>query len=331
MKRRNFLKLSAAALASAAIPAAGREPVLALAGAEPFIARMQQEHGFAPEVVREFLGKLSVNPKVIARMDAPKTPGRKVYWRDYRRRFLTPRGIAAGAAFMRRNAEVLARAEKQYGVPGEITAAILGVETRYGKILGDFSVAESLATLAFAYPRRAAEFQNQLADLLIYARRANISPLRLRGSFAGAFGMPQFLPGSARSFAVDFDGDGRADLFAAADSAGSIGNFLAKHGWMRGGAILYPAQVRGDAAALVAEVRGNAYKPLWTPQRLKEKGINAEDNIADELYLLVDLENRYDTEYRIGGGNFYALTRYNKSFKYAAAVFDLGAELRARA
>lgn len=327
MKRRSFL---AAAALLPVFAAAEKKFVAALADVEPFIAEMQKKHGFAPDALRALFAKLPVNRAVIRQMDAPSAPGRKVYWRDYRRRFLRPRAVAEGTAFMRRHAEMLARAETEYGVPGEIIGAILGIETRYGKILGNTPVAESLATLAFAYPRRAAEFRGHLEEFLIYARRAKINPLRLRGSFAGAFGMPQFLPGSAMRFAVDFDGDGRADLFTAADAAGSVGNFLREHGWRRGGAILYPAKIGGNAGALIKTVRENNYKPLWTPQKMAELGVQPTGDIADELYLLVDLENRYDTEYRIGGQNFYTLTRYNKSFKYAAAVFDLSVALRAR-
>ncbi len=325
------MQIAAAFLAAPATAAKESAPsVAALDGAEPFIADMRARHGFAPEELRAFLGRLKVNRRVIALMDAPAKPGRKTYWREYRRRQLAPRRIAEGAAFIRRHRQMLARAEMEYGVPGNIIAAILGVETRYGKILGDFSVAESLATLAFAYPRRGDEFRRELEEFLIYARQAAIDPLLLRGSFAGAFGMPQFLPGSARRFAVDFDGDNRIDLFSAPDAAGSIGNFLLQHGWIRGGAILYPAQVKNPAPLLKA-VHENKYKPLWTPQQLAEAGVDAGGEISEELYLVVDLENRYDSEYRIGAQNFYALTRYNKSFKYATAVFDLSEALGAAA
>ncbi len=308
--------------------AAAAEPTIAeLDGAEAFWERMRA-HAFSPDELRELFSKIRVNERVIALMDAPSDPSRKTYWREYRRRRLSPRHIAEGARFMRRHAAILSRAEEKYGVPGEIITAILGVETRYGKVLGGFGTARALATLAFAYPRRAAEFQNELAELLIYARRYGMNPLSLRGSFAGAFGMPQFLPGSARRFAVDFDEDGRADLFSVADAAGSIGNFLVEHGWKRGGAISYPVAAIPDPTPLEEATRQNGYKPVFTREILAAAGVEAGD-IADELYLLVDLENRYDTEYRLGAQNFYALTRYNKSFKYAAAVFDLSVALRA--
>lgn len=316
---------------AAALPvlraAADGRTIAELDGAEAFLERMRAD-GFAPEELRELFSKMQVNERVIALMDAPSDPSRKTYWREYRRRRLSPRYVAEGARFMRRHSEILSRAEEKYGVPGEVITAILGVETRYGKVLGGFGTARALATLAFAYPRRAAEFRDQLAELLIYTRRYGMNPLSLRGSFAGAFGMPQFLPGSARKFAVDFDEDGRADLFSAADAAGSIGNFLAAHGWQRGGAISYPVSEIPDPRPLEEKTRQNGYKPVFTREMLAAAGVEAGE-IADELYLLVDLENRYDTEYRLGAQNFYSLTRYNKSFKYAAAVFDLSIALRA--
>lgn len=315
--------------ASQPITTAQSEPqtIAELDGVEEFLERMRR-HGFSADGLRKIFSQMRVNPRVISLMDAPADPARKVYWREYRRRRLAPRIVAEGARFMERHSSVLARAESEYGTPAEIIAAIFGVETRYGKVLGGFDTARALATLAFAYPRRAAEFRAELEELLLYAKTQGINPLQLRGSFAGAFGLPQFLPGSARRFAVDFDGDGRGDLFSAADAAGSIGNFLREHGWRRGGAVLYPVAEIPNPQPLEKETRQNGYKPTLSAARLAAAGVKAGDIAQDELYLLVDLENRYDTEYRLGAQNFYALTRYNKSFKYAAAVFDLASALR---
>ena len=301
--------------------------IVELDGAAEFIEKMRQ-HGFAPDNLRLMFSDMQINRRVISLMDAPSDPTRKTYWREYRKRLLTPRLVADGRRFVRQHESPLARVEKIYGVPREVVAAILGAETRYGKVLGGFGTARALATLAFAYPRRAEEFRAQLEALLLYARRHEINPLNLRGSFAGAFGMPQFLPGSARRFAVDFDEDGRADLFSPEDAIGSIGNFLAKHGWIDSGAISYPITHIPDPQTLAEATRRNGYKPLFTRAQLAEAGVQAGD-IANELYMLVDLENRYDTEYRLGAQNFYVLTRYNKSFKYAASVADLAAALRA--
>lgn len=331
MKRRDFMMLMSALLPLVRTPgalAAKPATVLELAGVEAFIGRMRQAHGFVPGELRAFFSRLEVSDRVIELMERPAKPATKVYWREYRKR-LTPRLIAEGVKFIGRHRQTLARTERHFGVPAEIIAAILGIETRYGKVLGDFVTARALSTLAFAYPRRAEEFLQELADFLIYARQSKIDPMVLRGSFAGAFGMPQFLPSSARQFAVDFDNNGSANLFTVADAAASIGNFLQAHGWQPGGAISYPVTAIVRPEELVAATRDNAYKPLFTPQQLSDKGVQADGKIAEGLYLLVDLENRYDTEYRLGGESFYALTRYNKSFNYAAAVVDLSREIAA--
>lgn len=295
-----------------------------LPGVEDFILHMRVEHAFVPAELRAFFASLEVSERVIELMDEPVAPNRKVYWRDYKSRLLKPRKVVAGARFYRRHIDVLKRAEESYGVPAQIITAILGIETNYGNYLGDFSIARSLATLAFAYPRRAREFQEELAYFLIYARQSKFDPAVLRGSYAGAFGLPQFLPSSAKRFAVDFDGDGRANLFAVVDAVGSIGNFLNIHGWQKGDPIAYSVSTRGDMRPLIEATRNNDYKPLFSWEELREAGLSASSQTpAAGKYLLVDLENRYDTEYRIGTQNFYALTRYNKSFKYASAIFDM--------
>ncbi|MGU9951773.1 MAG: lytic murein transglycosylase B [Gammaproteobacteria bacterium WSBS_2016_MAG_OTU1] len=326
MKRREFLM--AAALLPLTATRAADDSILALEGVESFIVDMRAKHGFAPEDLRDFFSRMKVNKRVIELMDQPVDKSRKTYWREYRRRQLSADKIVQGVKFMRQHKADLLRAEKEYGIPPEITTAIVGIESRYGKVLGGFVTARALSTLAFAYPRRAEEFREQLAEFLIYVRQQNIDPLQLRGSFAGAFGMSQFLPESARRYAVDYDGNGRADLFAPADAIGSIGHFLQQHGWQRGGAIAVPIESIAMPEALVEATRNNDYKPLWTPQQLAAADVVAAAPLADELYLLVDLENRYDTEYRLGAQNFYVITRYNKSFKYASSVFDLSEAIR---
>lgn len=333
--RREFLRALAAASvlpvsasSSWLTPAAhaAQKRIVDLPGVNQFIEMMTQE-GFSASALQMMFAQMEVNPRVVRLMDAPSDPTKKVYWRDYRKRRLAPRDVAEGAKFMRKHEKVLALAEEMYGVPAEIIAAILGIETRYGKVLGRFGIARSLATLAFDYPRRGEEFRAELAELLIYSRRAGINPLQLRGSFAGAFGFPQFLPSSARKYAVDFNDDGRTDLFSVEDAAGSIANFLVEHGWQPGGAVSYKVESVSDPQPLAEATRDNAYKPLFTKDQLARAGVIVNGEIADELYLLVDLENRYDTEYRLGAQNFYALTRYNKSFKYASVVFDLSVAL----
>ena len=336
MNRRDCLRLFLFAPACAPFSPAhahGEAAALDAPGAREFVAEMAERHGFQKAEVERMLSAVKINPRVVKLMDAPRDPAKKVYWREYRARRLRPQDVAAGAAFFRAHAKALARAESEFGIPAEITTAILGVETRYGKVLGNFRVAEALATLAFGYPRRSAEFRRQLESFILFARENRLDVLALKGSFAGAFGAPQFLPESARRHATDYDGDGRANLFSLADAIGSVGKFLRAHGWRRGGPVSYPARVRGDPAPVLRAGREADYKPTMTREELEQAGVEilAESPPPGELYLLADLENRLDTEYRAAAANFYALTRYNNSFKYAATVQDLAAEIRKRA
>ena len=338
MKRRDCLRLILLAPVFAPSPLArgerkADETALDAPGARDFVSEMAERHGFRSEEVERMLSSVKINPRVVELMDAPRDPKKKVYWREYRARRLRPQDVAAGAAFFRARAKALARAEKEFGAPAEIITAILGVETRYGRVLGGFRVAEALATLAFGYPRRGAEFRRQLESFILFARENRLDALSLKGSYAGAFGAPQFLPESARKHATDYDGDGRANLFSLADAIGSVGNFLRAHGWRRGGPVSYPARVTGDPAPILRAARAADYKPTMTREQLAAAGVEilADSPPPDELYLLADLENRLDTEYRAAAANFYALTRYNNSFKYAATVQDLAAEIRKRA
>ena len=335
MNRRSCLRLIVFAPAFALAPSRAHDQdtvALEAPGAREFVEEMMARHGFQRAELERMLSAVKINARVVELMDAPRDPDKKVYWREYRARRLRPGDVADGVAFFRANRKHLARAEEDFGVPAEIITAILGVETRYGKILGGFRVAESLATLAFGYPRRAAEFRRQLESFVLFARENKLDVLSLKGSFAGAFGAPQFLPESARKHARDYDGDGRANLFSLPDAIASVGNFLRAHGWRRGGPIAFPAKVSGDPADILRAVREAEYKPTMTREQLAQAGVEIPAEApADELYLLADLENRLDTEYRVAAANFYALTRYNNSFKYAAVVQDLAAEIRRRA
>ena len=271
MLRRQFLGLTMAALTPLWRAAARQDSVLELEGVRPFIESMRAESGFSAAELEALFAGLQVDERVITLMERPRDRSKKIYWREYRRRQLSGEKIIGGAQFMRRHSDLLARAETTYGVPAAIVAAILGVETNYGKVLGRFHIVRALATLAFAYPRRAEEFQKQLREFLLYARQGNMDPLQLRGSFAGAFGWPQFLPGSARRFAVDFDGDGRADLFSPADAVGSVGNFLQQHGWLRDAPVAYPLSSVADPESLTAASKARGYKPFFVARRSRRR------------------------------------------------------------
>ncbi len=329
MKRRNFLLFAGCLLSSPSLAAEEDKSFLVNPDVIDFIDEMKNNYGFMPTQLEKMFSLLRFNKKVIRLMDKPATPGKKVYWREYRKKRLKSNNILLGVNFMKAHAADLKRAEETFGVPAEIITAILGVETRYGTYLGGFNIAEALATLAFFYPRRSAEFREQMKEFLLYSRESGIDVLSFRGSYAGAFGMPQFLPSSARSFAVDFDNNGTTNLFSPTDAIGSIGNFLKHYGWRQEHGVTYPANVSGNIEAVMTDSRENGYKPTFSRDELAAVGIHIDTETIDgENYLPVDLENRYDTEYRVGTDNFYALTRYNKSFKYAAAVFDLSLAIR---
>jgi membrane-bound lytic murein transglycosylase B len=236
----------------------------------------------------------------------------------------------------------LTTAEARFGVPAEIIAAIIGVETIYGKQMGRFGTFAALTTLAFDYPPRAELFRKELEELLLLAREENRNPLAYTGSYAGALGLPQFLPSSRRRFAIDFNHDGRIDLAASpADAIGSVANFLSEHGWERGAPIAEVVTVTGDGVQALVD---KGISPQRTPGQMEAVNVSVTrvgagdtaDTLAgdaampDQPAALIDLITpQAPTEYRLGYRNFYVITRYNRSSFYAAAVMDLATALRA--
>ena len=319
-----------------------------------FIGEMQARHGLDADVLTGLFSRTQPIAAVIKAIKPPENPAVRS-WRAYRHRFVEPKRIAAGRRFMRLHAAELASAEKRFGVPAEIIAAIIGIETLYGKQLGRFGTFAALSTLAFDYPPRAELFRRELEELLLLAREEDRSPLSYTGSYAGALGLPQFLPSSLRRFAVDFDGDGRIDLAAnPPDAIGSVANFLAGHGWERDAPIAVTvAVVGGGVQALIDE----GIMPRRTPRQMEAADVKlakvmppvapetvsladgADDTAIDTVCENTDLSERPAalvdlvtpggaTEYRLGYRNFYVITRYNRSSFYAAAVMDLAAALR---
>lgn len=306
-----------------------------------FIDEMVTNHGFDAARLNDLFAATPTLPKVIELIKPPADPGIRS-WATYRRRFIEPVRIKAGKKFMARHAVELARAEARYGVPREIIAGVIGVETIYGKHTGNFGTFAALTTLAFDYPLRADLFRKELRELLLLARSEKRPVTYYRGSFAGALGLPQFLPSSIRSFAVDFDGDGRIDLQgSAADAIGSVANYLASHGWERHQPVAATVSISGEAlSATIAE----GIEPKQTVAELEAKGLTLQKVGADGMESLsgtalepvralpaavIDLVTpNAATEYRLGFRNFYAITRYNHSTFYASAVMDLAQALK---
>jgi len=297
-------------------PYANREDV------RDFVREMVARHGFVERELAFLFSRARREPAILAAIVPPKDPVARS-WRAYRARFVTDLRIAEGAEFWRRNAGALERAAREHGVPAEIIVAIIGVETLYGRQMGSWRVIDALSTLAFDYPPRAEFFRGELEQYLLFARDQGVDVFSVKGSYAGAIGIPQFMPGSYRRYAVDFDGDGATDLRAnPVDAIGSVANFLAKHGWRAGERVNLPAQVNGkDHRALLDA----GIEPKTTLAELKRYGVETRTDLAlDTPVALIELESPgAPTEYRLGLRNFYVLTRYNRSVLYASAVYDL--------
>lgn len=249
-------------------------------------------------------------------------------WTAYRARFIEPGRIDGGVAFATKYAKELDRATAEYGVPGPVIAAIIGVETFYGRNTGKFPVVQALATLAFDFPARAPYFRRELEEFLLYCRENGLDPLAPRGSYAGAIGTPQFMPGSIRKFATDFDRDGRIDLVnSPVDAIGSVARFLSIHGWQRDLPIYRVADMGAGADPAPLLERGP--KPELTATDLQAAGFPGQLDLPPGTgVLLVDLPRaNAPTDYVIGTANFYAITRYNRSFMYAMAVTNLAEEI----
>lgn len=290
------------------------------------------------EWVRQAIGQARFLPQV-PKLMLPPTKGTAKNWRVYRSRFIEPVRIRAGVRFWQQNGEALARAEREYGVPAEIIVGIIGVETIYGQHMGNFRVLDALATLAFDFPEehpRAAErtefFKRELEQFLSLTHRTNVDPLEPRGSYAGAMGLPQFMPSSWARYAVDFDGDGRIDLFnSTTDAIGSVANYFIAHGWTPGMPTHYGIEfdpARLDLDALLAP----DILPTFSVASMAAKGavVQGAGAVHTGPLALVELQNGDDApSYVAGTDNFYAITRYNWSSYYAMAVIELGREVSA--
>jgi membrane-bound lytic murein transglycosylase B len=302
---------------------------------DDFAALAAQRHGLEADWVRGHVAQAR-RSEAVRRLIMPPPAGTPRNWTAYRDRFVERERIAAGVAFWRAHAAWLARAEAEHGVPPEIVVAIVGVETFYGRIMGSFRVLDALATLTFDFPPgrrdRSAFFRDELEALLVWCRREELDPQEPRGSFAGAIGLPQFMPSSILRFGVDFDRDGRIDLRRnPADVVGSVAHYLGQFGWQRGLPTHFDAQAP-EAAEDRAVLLAPDIVPTFSAAQMAERGARLAAPAAahDGPLALVELENggRPNTYYA-GTTNFYAVTRYNWSSYYAMAVILLAEALRA--
>jgi membrane-bound lytic murein transglycosylase B len=290
---------------------------------EKFITYMAHTHGFDARELRVLFAKVQPSPGVTRAMAAPSTAKP---WYEFKPLFVDAGRVTGGVKFWNENAEVLARARDEFGVPEGIIVALIGVETRYGRHTGGFRIMDTLTTLAFDWPSRREFFRGELEQFLLLAREQRWDPLSVKGSFAGAMGLPQFMPGSYRRHAIDYDNDGDIDLWRnAADAIGSVANYLKQFGWKGGEPVVAPARVdTADWRALV----DLGLKPSLTLDQWRMRGADTLGTQPPQLSAsLFTIDLLGGPEFWFGFDNFYALLQYNRSRNYAMAVLELSVEI----
>ena len=279
-----------------------------------FIDEMVSKHKFEKSYLVEIFKSAEKREKIINSMNRPAE--KKFSWAQYKSRLISPVRINNGVSFLQRFLPEFEKAEKEFGVPKEIIAAIIGIESSYGSITGRERVIDSLSTLAFDYPRRSKFFTKQLEHFLLLTREEKLDPLVMKGSYAGAMGYGQFIPSSYRSYAIDFDDDGIRNIVTnPIDAIGSVANYLSKHGWER------------NAAIAEALTKNDVNSNFQTSLSLKEPDdleLVSKINLPNKKYLQINFE---DKEFWLGHKNLYVLSRYNRSSFYVMAVFLLSQEI----
>ena len=294
---------------------------------QAFISEIAERHQWDPAQLTPIMEAAVYQPTVI-RLILPGTKATRS-WSRYRANMVNATRINQGVQFWQENQEALARAEAETGVPAAIIVAILGVETGYGRIMGNFRLIDALTTLAFDYPRRSAFFRQELEEFLLLCGEQGWDPLTIKGSYAGAIGLPQFMPSSYRTYAVDYDNDGHILLFSSpSDAIGSVANYLKEKGWVRNGPIAEPVTL-GATLPDTPEWQSPTIVPKLTALQLEPFSPEWESDVPTASFALIPLETpQKPTEYWIGFQNFYVITRYNKSSFYAMSVYQLAEAIK---
>ncbi len=276
--------------------------------------------GFDGAAVKQVLAAAQRQESILTAISRPAE--KRLTWGEYRNIFIQSQRIDQGVDFWNQYGDVLARAEATYGVPAEIIVAIIGVETRYGRNMGGYRVVDALSTLGFDYPKRAKFFRGQLKEYFYLVRDEQIDALSLKGSYAGAMGYGQFIPSSFRAYAVDFDGDGKKDIWNnPVDAIGSVANYFNAHGWKNGEGVRSNVVIGKSAAD---EWFNNGLRPELTLTQWAARGITTQQSLAgDNPATLMRMEIDGEFQHWFGLHNFYVITRYNHSALYAMAVYEL--------
>ena len=305
-----------------AVPAAANELKPEM---QEFVREMVERHGFEQRTLERALRQSQFQSAIIRAMDAPSTA---LPWHEFRARHIDEVRIAGGLRFWEEHAPVIERAAAEFQVDPEIIVATIGIETLFGRRTGTINVFDALVTLAFGYPRRAAFFRGELEQFLLLSRETGMNLTAVRGSFAGAIGIPQFLPSSYRKYAVDFDGDGRRDLRGTADAIGSVANYYRQFGWKAGAAVAAAVDV-GETT--IDALLGAGLAPHTLVAEFRKRGVVPLEPVADDaMAALIMVETEAGPRYFLGLNNFYVITRYNRSINYAMVVRELAATLRQR-
>lgn len=289
-----------------------------------FIDELVAEHQFSRPELETILGQAERSERALKLISRPAEG--TLEWKDYQKIFITPERIAKGLDFWEANADTLAEVEKELGVPAHIIVAIIGVETYYGRQTGGFRVLDTLTTLGFDFPRRSEFFRKELKNLLLLAREQKLDVTELTGSYAGAMGIPQFMPSSYRAYAIDFTGDQQANIwFSDEDAIASVANYLQKHGWRYGDGVAVQARASGRRSD---QVVSSGLKPDKAVSQIRKAGWKVPKTVPGSTTVLpMKLEGSTGAEYWLGLDNFYVITRYNRSQMYALAVHQLSQEV----
>jgi membrane-bound lytic murein transglycosylase B len=296
-----------------------------------YLDSISEDHGLERDRLDELFSGVSPEQQVIDLISRPAE--KTLTWADYRPIFLNTQRIEAGQVFVKSHRDILDRAAERYGVPAEIIAAIIGVETYYGRIMGRFPVLESLATLAFDYPKRATFFRRELTEFLLLGDLEGWNHKAIKGSYAGAMGMPQFISSSYREYAVDFDDDGQRDLFVSlADIIGSVAYYLKRHGWIEHAPVAEQWIPENGIDDAMRSLVSSELKPQVQSTRIRELGFSTEhpdlSNADDQRLSVMTFKGKSTEELWVGYNNFYAITRYNHSRLYALAVYQLAQAIK---
>ncbi|MCZ6804513.1 MAG: lytic murein transglycosylase B [Proteobacteria bacterium] len=297
------------------------------ASQDEFIVQMAKQYGFDGPSLTKLFEQVIVSQSVLDAITKPAE--KKLTWYNYRKIFIQEKRINQGVLFWQNNESKLIEAENKFGVPAEIITAIIGVETFYGRIAGSYRVVDALNTLAFHYPKRAAFFRAEFEQFLLLTREQGFDPLSLKGSYAGAMGMPQFISSSYRHYAIDFDGDDIIDIWNNPnDAIGSVANYFVEHGWQKGKPVISKVKIDGNN---YKQALGGGLEPDIFESDLDRLGIKSNSIFEkNEKLKLFEYKLENKNEFWLAHNNFYVITRYNHSSLYAMAVYQLALEIKKR-